>query len=92
MEQPLSVALTVEPFRALPWLPPHGANFVGAASFIRLGTACLPQGITEGEAFVLAKPRFTKAKPTPVLLRLRNYPSSEREARGRNGTKALQKQ
>jgi hypothetical protein len=36
MEQPLSVALTMEGFLALPWLPPPDANFFGAASFIRL--------------------------------------------------------
>jgi hypothetical protein len=36
MEQPLSVALMVEPFLALPWLPHRAARFLGAASFIRL--------------------------------------------------------
>jgi hypothetical protein len=36
MEQPLSVALTVEPFLARPWLPSRSARFFGAASFIRL--------------------------------------------------------
>ena len=36
MEQPLSVALMVEPFLALPWLRLRGAAFLGAASFIRL--------------------------------------------------------
>jgi hypothetical protein len=36
MEQPLSVALIVESFLALPWLPFRSARFLGAASFIRL--------------------------------------------------------
>jgi hypothetical protein len=36
MEQPLSVALTMESFPALPWLPLCSAGFLGAASFIRL--------------------------------------------------------
>jgi hypothetical protein len=36
MEQPLSVTLMMEGFLALPWLPPRGARFLGAASFIRL--------------------------------------------------------
>jgi hypothetical protein len=36
MEQRFSVALTMEPFLALPWLPSRSAGFLGAASFIRL--------------------------------------------------------
>jgi hypothetical protein len=36
MDQPLSVALTVENFLALSWLPSRNAGFIGAASFIRL--------------------------------------------------------
>jgi hypothetical protein len=36
MEQPLSVALMVEGFLALPWLPPLDAKVFGSASFIRL--------------------------------------------------------
>jgi hypothetical protein len=36
MEQPLSVALMVEGFLALPWLPLRTTSLFGAASFIRL--------------------------------------------------------
>jgi hypothetical protein len=36
MDQPLSVALMLERFLALPWLPSRTAHFLGAASFIRL--------------------------------------------------------
>src|SRR5689334_3352972 len=91
MEQPLSVALTAEPFLALPWLPPRSAGFIGAASFIRFAL----------RARRTAYPKTAKAKPscmaTPSFFKARMIGaleqhagicrSSERAARGRNGTK-----
>jgi hypothetical protein len=64
MEQPLSVALTVEPFLALPWLPHRSAGLIGAASLIRLALRADErhnERRREATAFCMAMPPLTDA-------------------------------
>jgi hypothetical protein len=88
MEQPLSVALTTEGFLALPWLPPRGADFLGAASFIRLALRArrkAQQKASRSEAFLHGHATAHQRHMLRTRLLL-NDSSSERAARGRNGT------
>jgi hypothetical protein len=64
MEQPLSVALTAEPFLALPWLPHRNPHILGAASFIRLALRADErhnERRREATAFCMAMPPLTDA-------------------------------
>jgi hypothetical protein len=74
MDQPLSVALTVEPFLALPWLPSRTTDFIGAASFIRLALRADARHTgrrSEAKPSGVAMPPLTNADE---LLRTRLHP------------------
>jgi hypothetical protein len=86
MEQPLSVALTVDLFLALPWLPPLNACAFGAASFSRLALRARRKAYLKASNATVHQSLIDLGIRHTSL----NNPSSECEARGRNETQPNQ--